>query len=840
MADNTGNESGRKAWLLTWNPNNWNWNGKYDELCAKSKQGEKITESWTCQSTQPIIGDDVFLIRLGVEPKGIVAHGIVCRESYKDAHYDKKKAEQGEKTDHIEVEFDRIQNCKTEPFLKLDDLSNTFPDQKWSSQSSGIEIKGHVEELRKIWKEIVSKEAKKMTDKQDFALNTILYGPPGTGKTYNAVIYAVAICDAASKGESIRNYIKGLNNLPYDGYYDYDNDILHRYNELKDAGRIKFTTFHQSYGYEEFIEGIRPVMPKDDEAKGDGQNDKSKNDDQSNSNGVKDLLYKIEPGVFKEICIDAAPNCCKGEDNNPEQKGDADLENCSEDFGDKVADNVEITFASNKQDSESDRENSKEITEVITIDKERPFWVLSVGNDKQYDSGLKFPNDFSYDNNIVFTDFDKKTAVKGMQKDDLFLLKVNGRKIVRFGQIVGERTSELPKDIEIGKDDLKDNYERIIAKYYWKVKWLTEDLDNCQKEIEGIFGKMGQRPSWESSNKCKDKLSKLQTLINKNISNGTVCNHSASQRNEAATANIIDTSDDNRKRQPYVFIIDEINRGNISKIFGELITLIEDTKRQGADEAMSAKLPYSGDDFSVPDNVYILGTMNTADRSIALMDTALRRRFNFVEMMPDVELLKENRGDEEGIKVGEIDIAKMLNTINKRIEYLYDREHTIGHAFFMKLKDPQLDNDAKMRMLADIFRNKIIPLLQEYFYDDYAKIRLVLGGNFIKAENKGKDIFILPKEKSEDDDDKAYKALYDDLENKWVYKIDVEAFSDPESYLGIYLNEDDIAKIKENNQKQASQQNDNQQSGSENESEQSGLGGNLNNGESSGTDASAN
>lgn len=174
----------------------------------------------------------------------------------------------------------------------------------------------------------------------------------------------------------------------------------------------------------------------------------------------------------------------------------------------------------------------------------------------------------------------------------------------------------------------------------------------------------------------------------------------------------------------YVMIIDEINRGNISKIFGELITLIEDTKRDGCAEATTVTLPYSGENFSIPSNVYLLGTMNTADRSIALMDTALRRRFSFVEMMPDPEVLKDNDAYivRDGNKV--LDVALMLDVINQRIEYLFDREHTIGHAFFMPLKD-----NPTVNQLAIIFKKKIIPLLQEYFYEDYEKIQLVLGDN---------------------------------------------------------------------------------------------------------------
>jgi len=217
---------------------------------------------------------------------------------------------------------------------------------------------------------------------------------------------------------------------------------------------------------------------------------------------------------------------------------------------------------------------------------------------------------------------------------------------------------------------------------------------------------------------------------------------------------------------PKVFIIDEINRGNISKIFGELITLIEDTKRLGKPEETTAILPYSGKPFGVPDNVYILGTMNTADRSIAQIDTALRRRFSFVEMMPDTEVL-------EGIEVEGINIANMLDIINRRIEVLYDREHTIGHAFFTVLRaEPTIEK------LAIIFKKSIIPLLQEYFYEDYKKIRLVLGDN-----RKNEDAqFII--EKAHD-----YAALFGDvdvgLDDGYRYEINKNAFNNIEAYRSI-------------------------------------------------------
>ncbi|EOH2390167.1 McrB family protein, partial [Campylobacter jejuni] len=170
-------------------------------------------------------------------------------------------------------------------------------------------------------------------------------------------------------------------------------------------------------------------------------------------------------------------------------------------------------------------------------------------------------------------------------------------------------------------------------------------------------------------------------------------------------------------------VIDEINRGNVSKIFGELITLIEPSKRIGEKEELKVKLPYSGEEFGVPKNVYIIGTMNTADRSITSLDTALRRRFEFIEMMPDVSKLSM---DCEGINLQEL-----LKAINTRIEYLLDREKTIGHAFFISVEN--------LESLKKVFKNRIIPLLQEYFYNDYALIDAVLNKNGmleISVENK--------------------------------------------------------------------------------------------------------
>ena len=206
------------------------------------------------------------------------------------------------------------------------------------------------------------------------------------------------------------------------------------------------------------------------------------------------------------------------------------------------------------------------------------------------------------------------------------------------------------------------------------------------------------------------------------------------------------------KKNNYVLIIDEINRGNISKIFGELISLIESSKREGEKEEMEVILPYSKEKFTIPKNLYIIGTMNTADRSIALLDIALRRRFNFIEIMPQYDILKD---------VADIKIALLLSTLNERIEFLLDREHTIGHSYFLNINT--------FEDLVNVFKNYIIPLLQEYFYEDFEKIKSIFDNNgFITSKN-----------------------ISLNNQRKSIYKLNEEALKVPDNYKKIYLSVED-------------------------------------------------
>lgn len=488
-------------------------------------------------------------------------------------------------------------------------------------------------------------ETKNLDETIEFDKNIILYGPPGTGKTYNTATYAVAICDGKSLDELTD--------------YDY---VMKRYNELKSENRIYFTTFHQSYGYEEFIEGIKPVVTLEQ------------------SNNGENISYKIESGIFKEFCEQA--------------------------------------------------KRSKIKTDKFEIPDDATIWKVTVRSEVREDC---------YDNNYVRIGWgkDRENAysfVNEMKPGDIIITTDGSRSEINGICIV---TKEEAYSIE---DDENPTTRNVL----WLAKDINENILSINKARMLHRRTVARVPYMQVS----DIIALAKSKNIKELSETQI--------------------EENKK--PYVFVIDEINRGNISKIFGELITLIEDTKREGMPESTSAILPYSGESFSVPKNVYIIGTMNTADRSISLMDTALRRRFSFVEMMPSTDVLRIIRAD----KVEGLDVAKMLDVMNERISFLYDREHTIGHAFFTPLKD-----DPSIEKLQSIFEKSIIPLLQEYFYEDYEKIQMVLGDN-----GKDDDLkFILDEEVKVDIFKGNIDSIIDLPEKK--YTINRNAFKNIQSYIQI-------------------------------------------------------
>lgn len=527
---------------------------------------------------------------------------------------------------------------------KYIEFRNDLKPQSKSNLDNNI-VKNHTEITEKI-------EIQKMNN---LSKNIILYGPPGTGKTYNSVNYAVAIIEE-----------KDVAKINAENYHD----VLGRYNKYKNNGDIAFNTFHQSYGYEEFIEGIKPIMPEDGEES-------------------SEIQYKVESGVFKDFCENRTA---------PVQY----LNN------DDIGFNDHPTIWKVSLEKTGDNPTRKYCMENGCI---RIGW-------DSYGENLSEETKFEYGGKNILNAF-----VNGMQIGDIVVSCFTQSHTDAIGVITGdyEWHNEL------------DHYKRLR-----KVKWIVKDI---KYDITKI-------------NNAKMTLSAIYKL---NLTDSDII-----KILEDNGAEITIPKTTNR-----VFIIDEINRGNISKIFGELITLIEPSKRIGQEECIMVTLPYSKKKlFGVPDNIYIIGTMNTADRSIAHMDTALRRRFDFVEMLPKPSILKD-------ITIDGLNIESMLTQLNKKITALYDREHTIGHAYFIPLKE-----NPTIKCLVGIFKNNIIPLLQEYFYENYEKIQLVLGDNK-KIENEFK--FVI---KQNNDFNELFGNSNDGFDDTptYTYEINYPAFDNIKSY----------------------------------------------------------
>jgi len=449
------------------------------------------------------------------------------------------------------------------------------------------------------------------------AKNIILYGPPGTGKTYMTYEMAIKIIDPEFK-------------------YEKREELIKKYRELQEQGNIVFVTFHQSYSYEEFIEGLR----YDETAK----------------------VPVVQPGIFQTIVESA-----KADHISPIKKVKLDFDN--------------TTFfkmsLGNTLKGEDDIYDYCIKEKVIALGwgKDVDFTSAKNRNDiaKLYESRYKIDSDFDF--SIIAPDnFRNK-----MKVGDIIFIS-NGNLIMSaIGRVAGDYYYEPDAPINFN--------------HFRKVEWLLVDQEIPVEKV--MKKKFSQQAIYklDSNNFIKENIQELLT------------------------------ESKDKKVRNYVLIIDEINRGNISKIFGELITLIEEDKRIGMDNEMMVRLPYSGKpDFGVPPNIYIIGTMNTADRSIALMDAALRRRFKFEEVLPEAKIITDVL-IEKGLSQDFVEIIeKTFIVLNKRIEVLLDRDHTIGHSYFLNIDQEDFENDLYL-----IWYNKIMPLIREYFYNDWDKLKLILG-----------------------------------------------------------------------------------------------------------------
>lgn len=469
-------------------------------------------------------------------------------------------------------------------------------------------------------------QATEGTAPMPYPINLIFYGPPGTGKTFRTARKAVELCGVEAPSDR--------------------ENLMKVYQELLEAGRIEFVTFHQSMAYEDFVEGLRPT--------------------QSNEVGAAGFSLQPVPGVFRRISKRAETSTGTGQveysigDRRVFKMSIGEAANPDEAhlFEDAVAGGYAVLGFDDIDWSDDRFANRDHIVEAV-----RTTGAKRDGEITAMSGPVQMPH--------IFRNWVKVGDIVVVSK---------GNSLMRA---IGEVT---------GPYQFAPRPEGGYA-HRRSVRWLWIDREGAA--VSEIYSRDFTMKSIYLLDKAELKVPALESYI-------------TSQQGAGSGS-----------PKPFVLIIDEINRANISKVFGELITLLEPDKRLGQLNALKVRLPYSPDLFGVPSNLHIIGTMNTADRSIALLDTALRRRFQFEELMPDPSQLQPVAG---------IDLARMLTTLNERIEYFFDREHQIGHAYFMSCQS-RADVD-------DTMRHKVIPLLAEYFYEDWSKVAAVLGESTEGEQNR--------------------------------------------------------------------------------------------------------
>ncbi|QRP64184.1 AAA family ATPase [Rhodanobacter sp. FDAARGOS 1247] len=499
--------------------------------------------------------------------------------------------------------------------------------------------------------------------------NRILFGPPGTGKTYRTVNEALRILDPV-----------------FLGVHERDRPALkQRFDAFVKSGQVRFVTFHQSFSYEDFVEGIR-----------------------ANTDETTDgLRYEVEDGVFKQICEAARSR------NVAETGTGIDI------AGRKI---WKVSLGDASTEGHIFDECMREGVALLGFGSDADLSDVTSRSDIV--ERLRAAGEKVESTDYAVTALD--LFVRRMQTGDLVVVTQGNLKFRAIGEVTGDY-------VHVDREGV-DTYAQGRP-----VRWLRQ-YDPARPYADLMENRFSQMTIYEL--------------------------RSGSINMERLAALLAPEQAQLHQPEARVLIIDEINRGNISRIFGELITLVEPSKRDGCAEALEVTLPYSKERFSVPRNVHLIGTMNTADRSLAGLDVALRRRFEFVEMLPDIEALA-------GVVVAGVPVDALLSTMNRRIEVLLGRDYMLGHAYFMSLKGaPSLE------ALAGVFRRQVLPLLQEYFFEDWQKIAWVLNDHRKPAELQ----FL------RQDSTGMSELLGDDValptEGR-VWTINAAAFGKPEAYAAI-------------------------------------------------------
>lgn len=441
-----------------------------------------------------------------------------------------------------------------------------------------------------------------------YPLNQILYGPPGTGKTYFTKAYAVAI----ELNQNVEYWLRKENRAA----------LIVEYNKLILEERVKFCTFHQSMSYEDFIEGIKPVI------KGE-------------------ISYEITSGILLEFIEKFRTTQTINQINNlgtGKNLTELELETIAKD----------VDHASFEKEIYNGKIQKEYFEVAIKI-----FFI------EFYSTVIKWPPILGKRSSSPFSISKHESTAEIFSENSYPFDEEKDSKIAIDNTYGVERAVTYYK--------LKSGFDTV------KVKGKPDPHENAAIYIGAFI--------WKWFN-IVFKDVKFENILSKNKADKKI-----------------------------ILIIDEINRGNIAAIFGELITLLEESKRLSKPDETKVTLTYSKVPFCLPSNLYIIGTMNTADRSVEALDTALRRRFSFIEMPPRPEIFEE--------EIDGIDLNKLLTALNQRISALKDADHTIGHAWFIGCENK--------RDILTVMVDKVIPLLREHFYNENEKLEAVIGEQFFDS-----------------------------------------------------------------------------------------------------------